>query len=123
MALPPVEEGDKTSSAIPDPSSDKPTKFIVHVTAFDSGDDLGKIKDITIREEGSALEAKGIGASIVNYREELKARFNQQNGKPTKLTLEMDDKLTEAYVVQLLDNAVVAGFTDISPVPSASGKR
>jgi biopolymer transport protein ExbD len=122
MALPPPQEGGPSSS-IPDITSDKPTKFIVHVTAIDSGDDLGKIKGMTIREEGSALEAKDIGPSIESYMKELKSRFEQQKGKPTKLTLEIDDKLTEAYVVQLLDHGIRAGFTDISPVPTDSRKR
>jgi biopolymer transport protein ExbD len=80
MALPPAEGSDPNSSVVPDILADKPTKFIVRVTAIDSGDDVGKIKNITIREEGSVLEAKDIGTSPEHYRNELKSRFNQLNG-------------------------------------------
>jgi biopolymer transport protein ExbD len=122
MSLPPPEPGGP-GSTIPDINSDKPTKFIVHVTAFDSGEDLGKVKSMTIREDGAAIEPKDLGSSIENYMNELKSRYNQLNGKPTKLTLELDEKLTQGYVVQLLDHASRAGFTDISPVPSNMRNR
>jgi biopolymer transport protein ExbD len=112
MALPPQETGG--GPAIPDPSSDKPTKYIVHVSA----DTTGTIRSMSIREDGSAVEAKEIGASMDNYFKELKSRTEQLKGKPSKLTLELDDKLLEEYVVKLLDHGIRAGFSDISPVPS-----
>jgi hypothetical protein len=79
---------------------------------------------MTIREDGSAVaEAKEIGADPANYLKELKARIQELKGKPAKLTLEIDDKLLEAYVVQLIDLGIRADFTDISPVPSDVKKR
>jgi biopolymer transport protein ExbD len=117
MALPPQETGGGVS--IPDPSSDKPTKFIVHVSAGETG----TIRSMSIREDGSAVEAREIGADLSNYFKELQSRTDQLKGKPSKLTLELDDKLLEEYVVKLLDHGIRAGFTDISPVPSDVKKR
>jgi biopolymer transport protein ExbD len=117
MALPPPEQGGGVS--IPDPSSDKPTKYIVHVSASETG----TIRSMSIREDGSAVEAREIGADLANYFKELKARTEALKGKPSKLTLELDDKLLEDYVVKLLDHGVRAGFSDISPVPSDVRKR
>jgi biopolymer transport protein ExbD len=116
MALPASEGG---GVSIPDPSSDKPTKYIVNVTASEGG----QIRGMTIREEGSAENARDIGADIGAYFNELKSRVDQLKGKPSKLTLELDDKLLEEYVVKLLDHGIRAGFTDISPVPSDVKKR
>ncbi|HEV3439880.1 MAG TPA: biopolymer transporter ExbD [Gemmata sp.] len=118
MTLPPATEGG--ASGIPDPSADKPTKYIVHVVASETG----TIKSMTVREEGSAAaEAKEIGVDIQNYFKELQALTKSLNGKPAKLTLEIDEKLLEAYVVQLIDHGIRAGFIDISPVPSDSKNR
>jgi biopolymer transport protein ExbD len=118
MSLPPPEQGG--GIGIPDPSADKPTKFVVHVVASETG----TIKSMSIREEGSAVaEAKDIGADIANYFKELKSRAQELKGKPAKLTLELDEKLLEAYVVQLIDHGIRAEFSDISPVPSNMKNR
>ena len=117
MTLPPPDAG---GIGIPDPSSDKPTKFIVHAVSSETG----TIQNITIREDGSAAaDAKEIGAGIDSYFKELQARIQEHKDKPAKLTLEIDDKLLEAYVVQLIDHGIRAGFTDIAPVPSEAKKR
>jgi biopolymer transport protein ExbD len=117
MSLPPPNEGGGMS--IPDPSSDKPTKYIVHVTATETG----SIRSMSIREEGSAVDAKDIGADMKSYRDALLARTAALKGKPIKLTLELDDKLLHEYVVQLLDHGLRADISDISPVPSDVKKR
>jgi len=118
MTLPPSDQGG--NSGIPDPTAEKPTKYIVHVVASETG----TIKSMTVREEGSAAaEAKEIGVDIQNYFKELQALTKPLNGKPAKLTLEIDEKLLEAYVVQLIDHGIRAGFIDISPVPSDSRNR
>jgi biopolymer transport protein ExbD len=118
MSLPPPDQGGQIG--IPDPSADKPTKYIVRVLASETG----TIQGMSVREEGSAVaEAKDIGVNPDNYLNELKARINELKGKPAKLTLEIDDKLLEAYVVQLIDGGIQAGFSDISPVPSDVKKR
>jgi hypothetical protein len=118
MALPPPEQGGQ-SEKIPDPSADKPTKFIINVAATDSG----IIQNMTIREDGSAVEPKELGPDIANYFKELLSRNEQLKGKPAKLTLELDDRLLQVYVVGLLDHGIRAGFTDISPVPIDVKKR
>ena len=117
LALPPPEQGG--ASSIPDPSSDKPTKYIVHVSAGDTG----TIKTMTVREDGSAAQPKDLGPDPGNLLRELKSLTAALKGKPAKLTLELDDKLLEAYVVQLVDVGIQADFTDISPVPSDVKKR
>lgn len=118
MTLPPPEQGG--ASVAPDPSVDKPTKYIVQIAATETG----TIKSMSIREERSAsAESKDLGAGIESYFKELQSYTQQLKGKPAKLTLEIDDKLLEVYVVQLLDHGIRAGFTDISPVPSDSKKR
>jgi biopolymer transport protein ExbD len=118
MSLPPPQEGGGVG--IPDPSADKPTKYVVHVVASETG----TIKSMSIREDGSAVaEAKELGADIANYFKELKGRTQELKGKPAKLTLEIDEKLLEAYVVQLIDHGIRADFIDISPVPSDTRNR
>jgi biopolymer transport protein ExbD len=118
MSLPPQDLGGGVSA--PDPTAEKPVKYIVQVVATETG----TIKTITIREDGSAAaETKDLGADIQNYFKELQTLTKQVSGKPAKLTLELDEKLLEAYVVQLIDHGIRAGFTDISPVPSDVKKR
>ena len=112
LALPPAEQGGGAS--IPDPSSDKPTKYIVHVSATEGG----RIGKMTLREDGAATEARDIGAGMDSYMHELQSISKQLKGKPAKLTLEIDDKLLEEHVVGLIDHAIRAEFIDISPVPS-----
>jgi biopolymer transport protein ExbD len=117
MTFPPPSEGPKW--AIPDPSSEKPTRYIVHVAA----NDAGTIESISIREDGSGVVAKDLGSDLGNYFKELKSQFEQLKGKPAKLILEIDGNLLEDHVVKLLDHAARAGFSDISPVPTDKSKR
>ena len=92
----------------------KPTHYIVRVSATDTG----TIEQISISEEGSAAVAgKVLGPSVAAYRDELMALSKRLGGKPGKVTLELGSKLLQAYVVQLVDSGVRAGFSDISPVP------
>jgi biopolymer transport protein ExbD len=119
----PKEEGTPNATAAPSPIDDnKPRQFIVRVLAADNG----TIAQMTLIEEGSA-DAKGtdLGPNVATYRDELKKLSAQltAQGKTGKLTLELGDKLIEAYVVQLVDTGVRNGFTDISPVPIDKTKR
>lgn len=117
LALPQLDGG---GSAIPDISSDKPAKYIVHAECGDNG----QIRKITLREDGAATDSKDLGTEVSQtYFSELKSVIAQLKGKPAKLTIEIDDKLLEAYVVGLIDHAIRAGFTDISPVPTDMKKR
>jgi biopolymer transport protein ExbD len=118
MALPQQDGG--PAANIPDLSSDKPAKYVVRVTAAEPG---GTIKSMSLREDGAAGEGKDLGANIQTYLTELKGLVQQAKGKPIKLTLELDEKLLEAYVVQLIDTAIQADISDISPVPADPKKR
>jgi biopolymer transport protein ExbD len=118
MSLPPPDPGGGITA--PDITADKPTKYIVHVTASDTG----TIKEMSIREEGSGVvDAKPLGADLQTYFAELQSLSKQLGGRPAKLTVEIDDKLLQDYVVHLLDHGKRAGFSDISPVPSDPKKR
>jgi biopolymer transport protein ExbD len=116
----PKEEGGPSSVSIPSPvDPDKPKHFIVRVAATDNG----QIEKMTIMEEGAA-DAKGtdLGANVVAYRDEL-LKLAKQTGGKGKITLEIGDKLVQAFVVQLVDTGIRAGFSDISPVPADKSKR
>ena len=116
MTFPPPDGGKWT---IPDPFSDKPARFIVHVESTETG----TIRSIAIREEGSPVEGKDLGSDLGNYFKELKSQNEQLKGKPAKLVMEIDGNLLEDYVVKLLDHAMRAGFSDISPVPADKSRR
>lgn len=109
----PKEEGGP-SNAIPSPVDDnKPKHYIVRVESADNGT-IGKM---TLTEEGSA-DATGTDLpSVTAYRDKLRELSQGLGGKPGKVTLELGNKLLQAYVVQLVDTGIRAGFTDISPVP------
>jgi biopolymer transport protein ExbD len=119
----PKEEGGPSSLATPSPTDEnKPRHFIVRVAATDNG----MIEKMTIHEEGNAdPKGKDLGANVQNYASELAAlnAQNERDKKQGKLTLEISDKLLQAYVVQLVDQGIRAGFNDISPVPIDPKKR
>jgi biopolymer transport protein ExbD len=120
----PKEEGQANAVSIPSPTDDKekPKHYIVKVTAADNG----TIEKMTITEEGSAdARGKDLGANVTAYRDELTALAKPlaAQQKTGKVTLELGDKLLQAYVVQLVDTGIRAGFTDISPVPIDKNKR
>jgi biopolymer transport protein ExbD len=128
MSLPPPEQGG--GAGIPMLGEEKPTKWIVRVTATEGGN----IDKITIREDGSPdAVGKDLGASPEAFLAEASRLWNSEqkrmndarsqgrNIPPPKLLLEFDNKLIQANIVQLIDGGVQAGFTDIAPVPI--GKR
>ncbi len=126
MSLPPAEDGGK-SDKIPEILSEKPKKYVVRVTSTESGAILNM--NITDESEGTADKGRDIGADVGVFHKEIavlaeaeKKRIVAAEAKgtkipPPKLTLEIGSKLLQAYVVQLLDQAVRAGFSDIAPVP------
>jgi biopolymer transport protein ExbD len=115
----PKEEGGEAISA-PSPFDEKPVRYIIRVEASDTG----QIKRMSLKEADSANEPKDLGSDVHAYAAELAELAKKNQGKPpAKLTLEIEPKLVQAYVVQLLDNGVRAGFTDIAPVPTDSKKR
>jgi biopolymer transport protein ExbD len=116
----PKEEGGGVG--IPSPiDENKPKHYIVRVESTESG----KIGQMKITEELSAAPPKDLGANVEAYAAELKNLANQlaAQQKTGKITLELGDALLQEYVVQLVDNGIRAGFTDISPVPADPKKR
>ncbi|MBA4063930.1 MAG: hypothetical protein C0501_09500 [Isosphaera sp.] len=129
MALPPPDMGDSRSSTPPSPADEKPMKWAVVVLATDNG----QIAKMTLREEGATDDrGEDLGASVATgllprikkladedkrRRDAAAAEKPPRTIPPPKLTLEIGEKLLHAYVVQLMDASVQAGFTDIAPVP------
>ena len=117
----PKEEGGEAAMTAPSPFDDKPVRYIVTVEA---NDQEGTIKRMTLKEADSASEPRDLGSDPKTYIAELQKLFEQNKGKqPPKLTLEIEPKLYQAYVVQLLDLGVRAGFDQIAPVPVDKTRR
>lgn len=93
------------------------TRYIVRVTANRGG----AIANIAVRDEAAAGWTD-LGTDHRALIEELNRRSAGQ-GKlpyglfPPKLTIEIGGKLLQAYVVQILDVAIQAGFADVALVP------
>jgi biopolymer transport protein ExbD len=122
MALPKEEGGPSTAAPNLLEQQDKPIHYIVRVAASDQG----AIEKMTLTEEGSAATtAEDLTNDIKVYQTKLKALHANvlAQKKTAKLTLELGDKLLQAYVLQLMDTGIRAGFTDISPVPIDKSKR
>ena len=120
LTLPKDEGG--PGAAIPDVTDPKkPKHYLVQVHAAEGG----SIASMKVSEEGENLKVIDLGANVTTYRDELKKLSEQlvKAGHTGKVTLELDAKLLQAYVVQLIDTGIRAGFTDISPVPIEKNKR
>jgi biopolymer transport protein ExbD len=121
LALP-KEQGPGPLQVIPhDPANEPPAALTVRVIAADNG----TIAKVTISEAGSAVAAKDLGPKVEAVRDELKAvaaGLSREN-RTGRLTLELDEKLIQEYVVQLVDTGVRAGFESLSPVPLDPKKR
>ena len=118
----PKDEGGKDMNNIPDVTDPKkPRHFLVQVHAAEGG----SIASMKVSEEGENLKVTDLGANVTTYRDELKKLSEQlvKAGHTGKVTLEIDPKLLQAYVVQLIDTGIRSGFTDISPVPIEKNKR
>ena len=88
----------------------------------------GGIEKMTLSEEGSAATTgKDLTSDPKVYQTEIKALAaglaTQKPPKVGKLTLELDAKLVQDSVMQLVDIGIRAGFNDISPVPIDKGAR
>ena len=120
LALPKELPGPPGAPPIQPEDLIKPASYTVRVTAADNG----TIAHMTLAEAG-AVAPKDLGASVPAFRDELLAisdRLKREN-KTGKLALELDGRLVQAFVVQLVDTGVRAGFNEISPVPLDSRKR
>jgi flavin-dependent dehydrogenase len=102
---------------MPDPFGDKPAKYIVRVNANASG----QIARMSLKEEGSASPPTDLGADLGRYMNALKESLQRHKERGAKLTLELDGRLLQEYVVSLMDHALRAGFTDISPILASGG--
>jgi len=116
----PRDEGVPTAPqrVVEDP--DKPKYFVARVAASERG----TIERITFGEEGD-FALRDLGANVPALRDELTAVSTKlaHENRTGKLRLELDDKLVQAFVVQLVDTGVRAGFGDISPVPLGKTRR
>jgi biopolymer transport protein ExbD len=133
MSLPPAQEGSSSSVSLPDITAQQPKKWVVRVAATEGGTIAGTV----LHEEGSPDEkGEDLGADVeARFLPRIKAlyeaekkRIDAGNAKgekipPPKLTLEIPPGLIQAYLVQLVDASVQAGFNDIAPVPFDKSKR
>jgi biopolymer transport protein ExbD len=124
MSLPPPEQGG--GAGIPNIGEEKPTKWVIRVGATESG----QIASINLREGDSAdASGKDFGPDAAALQAALRKIYDTERNRidaakasgrtipPPKLLLEIDDRLVQSYVVQLLDAGVQVGFSDIAPVP------
>ena len=87
--------------------------------------DEGKIARITLHGDGlpaAGLEFKSDTGAFGKKLKELASK-HADDAKPPALVVEIDLKLLQEHVVQLIDISVRAGFSDISPVPLGTSKR
>jgi len=114
MSLPKQEGGESTS--IPNPTDEKPEAFVVRIEAAANGT-IAKMS-LTKKDDVDARPID-LGADVKAFHKELQSRYTEVKGDKTKakVTLEIQDNLLHEYVVQLLDHAKRAGFTNIAPVP------
>lgn len=119
LALPPAD-GKGPVVAKFDPLN-KPAHYTVRATATDSG----AIESLSVLEEGAATPPRPLGANVAAVRDELTAHRTRlrSEGREGRVTLELDDKLHQGFVVQLLDTGIRAGFENVSPVPLDAAKR
>src|SRR5947209_6979477 len=109
----PKEEGPGPTA--PKPIEEKkPAVLVVRVVAADNG----TVERVTLAEEG-AVVAKDLGTRVEALRDELRAAAAglARENRTARLTLELDEKLVQDYVVQFMDTGVRAGFANLSPVP------
>ena len=121
MALPREEPGGPSPN-VPDPVRDLgPRDYTVRATATAGG----AIEQLLLVEEGSAAPPRDLGANVTAFRDVLTAISSRlaREQKRGRLTLELDEKLRHAFVVQLMDTGARAGFSDISPVPVEKAHR
>ena len=119
MSLPKQEGGE---SAIPSPTDEKPEAYVVRVEAASNGT-ISRIQ-LTKKDDIDTRPVE-LGADIAAYQKELQTRYAAIQGDKTKakVTLEIQENLLQDYVVQLLDNGLRSGFTNIAPVPLDPKKR
>jgi biopolymer transport protein ExbD len=122
MSLPKEEGGE--AIAMPNPADEKPEAFIVRVEAAGNG----TISKISIMKKDDVVPTPvDLGADVAAYQKELKARYAAIQGAEAKakakVTLEIQENLLQEYVVQLLDNGIRSGFSNIAPVPLDPKKR
>lgn len=101
-----------------------PHEPVTHYVARVLSAEDGSIANIHL--SGGKLPEKGIDLkadvkALGGRLKELAAKHDKK--KPAALTIEIADKLLQAYVVQLIDTAIRSGFEDVSPVPIDPKKR
>lgn len=122
MSLPKQEGGEAT--AIPSPTDEKPEAFVVRVEAAANGT-IAKIS--LTKKDDVDTRPVDLGADVKAYQKELQSRYaaigNAEAKAKAKVTLEIAENLLQEYVVQLLDNGIRSGFSNVAPVPLDPKKR
>ena len=95
---------------------------VAQFTARATADEKGKIEKITLNGDGIEKELD-LKTDVNVFEKKLKELATKNKGNRLKLTLELGDKLLQAYVVELVDTAIRSGFEDVSPVPIDKSKR
>lgn len=111
------------TAAEPAPFPHEPPKKVRYTVTVTS--DEGKIANINLR--GGDLPAKGIDfkADVKAYSGKLKelAAKHDDKTKPAAIDIEIDLKLLQRFVVELIDASTGAGFTYFLPIPLDKSKR
>ena len=79
----------------------------------------GEIEAMSLEKDGKSTD---LGANVENYVTALKAEAPKDPKDVPPLTLVIDRGLLHSHVVQLMEEAIRAGFTDVSPVPAERGE-
>jgi hypothetical protein len=101
-----------------EPVPAKTVRFTARITCTDKG----AIQTITLSGAGlpTPIDLK---ADVGAFGKKLKELAAKHKGESVQLTLEIADKLLQAYVVKLIDVSIRSGFEDVSPVPIDKSKR
>lgn len=118
MALPKIEGGE-SSLAPPPVLEDEAEELVVSVDA----NDRGEIAMIKLSSKQDTTE-RPLGSDTQNLWNALKDKL-KENGKASKVKLQMAENLSYKLVVKLMDEISRAGFKQVAPalLHPGTGKR
>jgi hypothetical protein len=93
--------------------------FVARVTATEKG----QIDKIILSGDGLSRDGLDLKTDVAAFAKKLTELAAASQGKRIELKLEIDDKLLQAHVVQLVDVSIRAGIADVSPVPIDPKRR
>jgi biopolymer transport protein ExbD len=94
-------------------ASDAPEAKVAVLVVKVKASAKGTIEAMSLEKDGKSTD---LGASVENYAKALKAEAPKDPKDVPTLLLLIDGGLIQEYVVQLVDQAVRVGFTDVSPI-------